>query len=438
MKINIGIENIQTFKSKLFQWLASQYDPQRPICYLDNNQHDSKLYPQNQGYECLLALDALAAIEVLKNATNNLEQLRRFANKQQGKWIFGSLSYDFKNDLERLRSKNEDYIQWALLHFFVPKTLFLLDKKGNLQIESTAGESKHLYDTISHIDGDSRPDWVHRKVALKAKLQPSTYMQNVRKIKDHIIAGDLYEMNYCQEFYAPNVKIYPFQLFPKLNRMTRAPFAAFYHWNQHFLLCGSPERFLKKEGQQLTAQPIKGTTKRGKNTEEDKKRSQTLSNSLKDRAENVMIVDLMRNDLAKICETGSIKVPELFGIYPFAQVFQMISTVEGTVKKELDWVDILAHSFPMGSMTGTPKIMSMQLIEQYEVSKRGLYSGSVGYIQPNGNFDFNVIIRSILYNAFHKYLSVMVGGAIVYDSVPEQEYEECLMKIQGILETLSN
>ena len=263
-------------------------------------------------------------------------------------------------------------------------------------------------------------------------------MQNVRKIKDHIIAGDLYEMNYCQEFYAPNVKIYPFQLFPKLNRMTRAPFAAFYHWNQHFLLCGSPERFLKKEGQQLTAQPIKGTTKRGKNTEEDKKRSQTLSNSLKDRAENVMIVDLMRNDLAKICETGSIKVPELFGIYPFAQVFQMISTVEGTVKKELDWVDILAHSFPMGSMTGTPKIMSMQLIEQYEVSKRGLYSGSVGYIQPNGNFDFNVIIRSILYNAFHKYLSVMVGGAIVYDSVPEQEYEECLMKIQGILETLSN
>ncbi|MCH2045292.1 MAG: anthranilate synthase component I family protein [Saprospiraceae bacterium] len=440
MKIQLQASDLGLFKQKILYWLNQNFDPQAPICYLDNNQHHSLLDSNPKGYECIVGVGAAQNIELLEHAPDNLGKLQEFAKANQGQWILGSLSYDLKNDIENLSSQNEDQIQWALAHFFVPQTLILLYKDSSIEIQSQVAEPTSIYEaiqkTVPFVYAESEDQSIH----LSPKVPKQNYLNTVDRIREHIIAGDLYEMNYCQEFYTKNAptSLNPFQLFERLNQTTQTPFASFYHWQQRFLLCGSPERFIKKTGQKLLAQPIKGTIKRGKTTIEDQALQKQLYESIKDRAENVMIVDLMRNDLTRICETGTIEVPELFGIYPFAQVSQMISTVTGQLKADLDWVDVIKHTFPMGSMTGAPKIMSMQLIEKYEASRRGLYSGSVGYITPDGDFDFNVIIRSLLYNSIHNYLSLMVGGAIVYDSIPELEYEECLTKIKGLLEVLQS
>ncbi|MFZ1496974.1 MAG: anthranilate synthase component I family protein [Saprospiraceae bacterium] len=275
-------------------------------------------------------------------------------------------------------------------------------------------------------------------IQIQARVPKSEYLQNVAAIQQHIIEGDLYEMNYCQEFYAEQAEITPITLFEQLNNLTQSPFAAFYKNRQQYVLCASPERFIKKIGRKIISQPIKGTMRRGSSNAEDAWLQQALANSEKDRAENVMIVDLVRNDFARSCQSGSVQVEELFGIYTFRQVHQMISTISGTLRKNVSWVTAIRNAFPMGSMTGAPKVMAMQLIEQYEASKRGLYSGAIGYITPRGNFDFNVVIRSLLYNAANRYLSFQVGGAIVYDSEPEKEYEECLLKASAIMRVLQN
>jgi para-aminobenzoate synthetase component 1 len=243
-------------------------------------------------------------------------------------------------------------------------------------------------------------------------------------------------MNFCQEFYAENAVINPLHIFNILNNKNKAPFSAYYKLNDKFVLSSSPERFLKKEGQKLISQPIKGTSKRSNNPLIDEQLRVALFNDEKNRAENVMIVDLVRNDLAKTCQFGTIKVEELFKIYTFEQVHQMISTVVGTLPEQRHFVDAIKNAFPMGSMTGAPKVMSMKLIERYEVTKRGLYSGTIGYITPQGDFDFNVVIRSILYNALRQYISVQVGGAIVYDSDAKSEYEECLIKANAMFQSL--
>jgi para-aminobenzoate synthetase component I len=213
-----------------------------------------------------------------------------------------------------------------------------------------------------------------------------------------------------------------------LNDLSRAPFAAFMRWKDRYLLSGSPERFLQKKGDILRSQPIKGTRRRGTTSAEDESIRAELAACEKDRAENVMIVDLVRNDLARNCLPGSVVVDELFGIHTFQTVHQMISTVRGTLRPDAHPMQALRDAFPMGSMTGAPKVRAMELIEHYERSRRGLYSGAVGYWTPGGDFDFNVVIRSLLYNAADRYLSYHVGGAIVYDSAGEQEYEECLLK----------
>ncbi len=244
-------------------------------------------------------------------------------------------------------------------------------------------------------------------------------------------------MNFCQEFFAENVLLDPVAVFERLNAIGKAPFATFLRWRDRYLLSASPERFLKKMGQKLITQPIKGTRRRGKTPEEDEQIWQALAASEKDRSENVMIVDLVRNDLSRNCLPGSVVVEELCGVYSFATVHQMISTVSGTLPAETHWLDALRDCFPMGSMTGAPKIMSMELIERYERTRRGLYSGAVGYFAPDGDFDFNVVIRSILYNAATRYVSAQVGGAIVYDSVPEEEYEECMVKAEAMMRALS-
>ena len=254
----------------------------------------------------------------------------------------------------------------------------------------------------------------------------------------HIERGDIYEANFCQEFFSENTKIDPLKSYLHLNEISKPPFATFLKFDKHYVLSASPERYLKKTGERIVSQPIKGTAKRLEDPSEDKKMVEKLSLDPKERSENIMITDLVRNDLSKIAEKGSVKVEELCKIYSFEQVHQMISTISCTVSADLSPVKIIKNTFPMGSMTGAPKISAMKIIEELEDAKRGLYSGAVGYFEPNGDFDFNVIIRSILYNEDLNYVSYSVGGAITVKSIPENEYEECLIKAKAMREVLES
>ena len=253
---------------------------------------------------------------------------------------------------------------------------------------------------------------------------------------EHIHIGDMYEANFCMEFYAENAAINPLEKFLKLNEISKAPFSVFFKNHKHYLLSASPERYLKKVGETIISQPIKGTSKRSSDPVEDEKSKQFLESDSKERAENIMITDLVRNDLSHTAQKGSVEVVELCKIYSFLQVHQMISTITSKLDAQYAPVDVLKTTFPMGSMTGAPKISVMKIIENLEETKRGLYSGAVGYFTPEGDFDFNVVIRSILYNQENQYVSFSVGSAITAQSVPEKEYEECLLKAKAMHEVL--
>ncbi|MCH7535945.1 MAG: anthranilate synthase component I family protein [Bacteroidetes bacterium] len=263
-------------------------------------------------------------------------------------------------------------------------------------------------------------------------------IQKVGQIKEHIQQGDIYEMNFCQEFYADNAVIDPVEVYMGLNEKSPAPFSCFYKFKEKFLISSSPERFLKKTGNKIISQPIKGTVKRGKSDVEDVVLKEILAGNAKEQSENVMIVDLVRNDLSRSARLGTVEVEELFGIYSFEQVHHMISTVSAELKDDIHLVDVIKNAFPMGSMTGAPKVSSMKLIEKYEESKRGLFSGSIGYITPSGDFDFNVVIRSILYNEANQYVSFTTGSAITINSNAEKEYEECHLKGKALRQVLNS
>jgi para-aminobenzoate synthetase component 1 len=417
------IYDFQSFKQKALLWA----DTENIVCFLDNNGYSN--YPYNS-QECLMAIGSQ---EELVTVDNSFEQLKTFYNEKKD-WLFGFLSYDLKDEVENLASNNNDHIQLPKLHFFQPKTVIQFDE-NSVNIRTIFNP----YSIFQAIQNTFIPnDFPISNIELSPRISKSEYLEIINKIKNHIIEGDIYEMNFCQEFYAENAQIHPLTIFNILNNKNKAPFSAYYKWNDKYILSSSPERFLKKNNQKLITQPIKGTSKRGQNPPQDEQLRNELFRDEKNRAENVMIVDLVRNDLAKTCEIGSVNVEELFGIYTFEQVHQMISTVVGILPKETHFIDAIKNAFPMGSMTGAPKVMSMKLIEEYEVTKRGLYSGAIGYITPDGDFDFNVVIRSILYNAINQYISVQVGGAIVYDSDAESEYEECLIKARAMFESLMN
>ena len=427
-KQTFQIKNLTKVKHQLFRW-AQTFDP---VCYLDSNTYGQDVYGT---YEGLLAVGQQNQISYNFSKTNPFELLRDF-RKKTGGWLFGYLSYDLKNKIEKLSSQNSDHIGFPEMHFFEPIYLIKIFQ-NKLEINSHKETPADLWKIIQAIPTAPLPNAPSiDPTEIKSSISKADYLKTISKIKNNLLLGDIYEMNFCQEFYIKNIDLAPAILFEKFNTISKAPFSAFYRKNDRYLLCASPERFLKKQGDQLISQPIKGTIKRGKTSKENKKLTQELFVSKKDRSENVMIVDLVRNDLSRTCVPGTVQVKELFGIYPFAQVNHLISTITGTLRPSLDFVDALKNAFPMGSMTGAPKIRSMELIEQYEESKRGLYSGTVGYITPEGDFDFNVVIRSMLYNADRQYLSFQVGGAIVNDSVPALEYEECLLKAAGIRRAL--
>ena len=295
---------------------------------------------------------------------------------------------------------------------------------------------KTAQEILSNLLKDKMPEG--GAVKIQQRISKEEYINSVHTIQEHIQAGDIYEMNFCQEFYVEDVTIDALTVFEKLNRLSKAPFSCYYKLNKKHLLCASPERYFKKASNKLISQPIKGTSKRGASTEEDEQLKLSLLNDEKERSENIMIVDLVRNDLSKVAKRGSVKVEELCGLYSFEQVHQLISTISCEIDSDVSIIDILKSTFPMGSMTGAPKIRAMQLIEQYEKTKRGLYSGAVGYISPEGDFDFNVVIRSILYNENERYISYIAGSAITSKSIPEKEYEECMTKAKAMYTVFSN
>ena len=420
------IDNPSLFKEQLLYW-AQQF---REVAFLDSNN-----YPQAySSYDCLLAVDAFTLLQT--DYDNAFEDLKQYQQTTKD-WLFGYLSYDLKNDSERLQSNNFDGLDFPDLFFFQPKKIFLL--KGN-QLET---RYLHLCDDELQEDYQDITTVVPQQstasdsVMVQARIDQKKYLEQVQKMQEYIHKGDIYEANFCMEFYAENATIQPLEKFQKLNAISQPPFAVFLKNNQQYLLSATPERYLRKEGEDLISQPIKGTAKRYEDPVADEKAKEDLASNPKERAENIMITDLVRNDLSRTAQKGSVQVEELCGIYSFMQVHQMISTITSKMDEKYSVIDVLRLTFPMGSMTGAPKISAMKIIEELEATKRGLYSGAVGYFTPEGDFDFNVVIRSILYNQKKQYLSFSVGSAITALSVPEQEYEECLLKAKAMKSVLA-
>jgi para-aminobenzoate synthetase component 1 len=393
------------------------------FCYLDNQQYS------NEGYESLLAVNVIRYID----STSAFKEIDNFLYQRKA-WSFGHLSYSLKSELLSLPHGKKDRIGFPDFFFFQPDILIIL-KKEELLIHA-----KKPNDVFAQlIAEDEFIDQEKNEINLKEGVSKEKYFSIIQQLQAHILRGDCYEINFCQEFFADNASIDPAAIFQNLLKISPTPFSAFYRLNDKYLISASPERFIKKTGNKIFSQPMKGTARRNiQDAFIDEQLKQTLYFDEKERAENVMIVDLVRNDLSKICKDGSVKVDELFGVYSFPQVHQMVSTVSGELKEGIAFSEIIKASFPMGSMTGAPKHRVMQLIEEYEPIGRGLFSGSIGYIDPDGNFDFNVVIRSILYNQATRLLSYYAGSGITFYSNVEKEWEECLLKAEAIKAVLTD
>lgn len=263
------------------------------------------------------------------------------------------------------------------------------------------------------------------------------YIKHVKALKQHIQLGDIYEINFCVEFEALNVDIDPLSVFIKLNNLALAPYAALAKLEDTYIISASPELFLKRVKDTLITKPIKGTAKRSSNEYEDENLKQQLHLSLKERTENVMIVDVSRNDLSILAQRATVVVPKLYHIESYRTVHQMVSTVLCKLKNDQSFNDIIAATFPMPSMTGAPKIRAMQLSDEYEQFKRKEYSGTLGYIDQKGDFTLSVLIRTLVYDSKTKRLSFAVGSAITHLCEPEKEYEECLLKANALLQAVN-
>lgn len=428
------LKNVDAFKKALLLW-SQQFNE---VVWLESNNYKQAY----SSFEAMLAVDAFTSIQTDYQQAFN--ELKNYQTKTKD-WIFGYLTYDLKNGIEDLSSNNFDGLRFPDMHFFQPKRLFLF--KDDIleiqylnylkdQVDSDLKAIKQIEDT-AHKEIDVKANDVP-PVKIKLRVHKDEYFDKVTSMLRHIHRGDIYEANFCQEFYAENTTINPLETYVKLNQISKPPFASFVKFHDNYVASASPERYLKKEGNTIISQPIKGTAKRSENLAEDQNLKINLGKDEKERSENIMIVDLVRNDLSKTSIKGSVKVEELCKVYTFEQVHQMISTVTSEVTDKVHPVDIIKTTFPMGSMTGAPKISAMKIIEKLEETKRGIYSGAIGYFTPDNDFDFNVVIRSILYNARKKYVSYSVGGAITAKSNPLKEYEECLVKAKAMRQVLEN
>jgi len=415
------VTDVAIFKQKALAW-AAKFDT---LCYLDSNSFND---PYGK-FDTLIAIGAKA--ELKAKAGDAFDQLSAFRNNNPG-WITGFFGYDLKNETEKLRSNNADHLEFPDLYFFAPEILISI--KGNTV--EIIGENEEIQKLVEPEGFEPSSNSPLKSINLQSRFSRQEYVETVEQIQQHIARGDIYVTNFCQEFYAEDTEIEPLSIFQNLNGISPTPFATFFKWNGNYIICASPERFLAKRGSKLISQPIKGTARRDANEAIDQSLINELRSHPKELQENVMIVDLVRNDLTHSAKPGTVKTEELYGIKTFKQVHQMVSTVVCELRDDVSAVEAVRNTFPMGSMTGAPKISAMQLIEQYERSKRGVYSGAVGYFSPDDDFDFNVVIRTLLYNSTKEYLSFHVGSAITYHANAGSEYEECLLKAKAILEVL--
>jgi para-aminobenzoate synthetase component I len=412
-----SINRFEQVKEKVLNW-ANRFST---FCLLDNHQY--QLQPHTE--ECLLAAGVKRQYKAM--AGQALRGLQEMIDASPA-WLFGHLGYDLQLETAGISSSRPDRIGFPDCFFFEPVYLIRLTQD---HISITGPDPAATWQDIQ--DAGEETAVFEKRTAIQGRYSKETYIAVLEQLKKHILRGDCYEINFCQEFYSEGTRINPLSVYRDLSQVSPNPFSALYRQEDHWLICASPERFLRREGQRILSQPIKGTARRNNsNPDLDQAGKEALQQSEKDRSENVMVVDLVRNDLSRVCEEGTVKVDELFGVYSFPQVHQMISTVSGELRKDLSFADIIHASFPMGSMTGAPKKRVMELIREYENSRRGIFSGALGYISPSGDFDFNVVIRSIMYNARNQYLSFQAGSGITWYSDPEKEWEECLLKASAI------
>lgn len=351
-------------------------------------------------------------------------------NAEREEYQFGHIGYNFKINTENVSSRYDNVDGFPDQAFFAPQILVRQTEENNIDIGYSNDDQFKLFtERIKKAKSEVPPN---DKIQLSAHLSKDNYIQKTNELLRHIQRGDIYEVNFCQAFSAQTKVFNPVNAYLKLIAFTDAPFGALYKHEDSWLICGSPERYISRSGDTVISQPIKGTRKRSTYPAVDEDLKAELKNDPKERSENVMIVDLVRNDLSRFALPGSVEVSELFGIYTFKTVHQMISTVQCKVSNETSSAEILQKTFPMGSMTGAPKRRAIELAEQYETQSRGIYSGTVGVISPDGDFDFNVVIRSITWNAKTGYLSIMAGSAITSLSDPEKEYEECMLKLDAM------
>ena len=423
--IRFSHPDIEQLKLQLLHW-SKRYST---TVVLDSNDYAH----QETDYDFILATDPFSIVQSQSHHAFKALQTHLHSHSD---WLFGYLSYDLKNQLEHLQSQNPDHLDFPELFFFQPKRLWVIkDNRLEAHYLSPYQPNDDWEQIMS--TSDQYADSIEKEISMQYRISKADYLDKTHALQQHIARGDIYEVNFCMELYAEDANIEPHTLFQELNEKAKSPFSAFVQIDDKYLISSSPERFLKRVGNRLISQPIKGTAQRHIDMVQDAAEASQLQNSEKERAENTMIVDLVRNDMSRIATKGSVEVKELCKVYPFVHVHQMISTVVAELQAETPVADAIAACFPMGSMTGAPKVRAMQLIEQYEETKRGLYSGAVGYIDPNGDFDFNVVIRSLIYRKDTEYLSLQVGSALTANSNPVKEYEECLLKAKGVIDVLS-
>ncbi len=418
--MNKDKQNFINTKIKMLNW-ANQFNI---FCLLDNNGYDF----ETPEFEFILAVGANRSYHFI--GQKDMENLQSFYDENPT-WLFGHFGY---NAMGNAYSKQTN-TSFSDGYFFEPRIILKFYKN---EIELVKGDIS-LAEIKLQIENTPIPIFEKQKNSLEItpQITKEIYLEKIEKLQQHIKRGDCYEINFCQQFFSDNILINPLEVYKKLITSSPAPFGSLYKLNENYCLCASPERFLKKSGTTLISQPIKGTSRRDVDLLKDKKNKYYLLQSKKEKSENVMVVDLVRNDMSMVCKKGSVKVKELFGIYSFPQVHQMISTIQGLVEKDATFTKLVEACYPMGSMTGAPKQRVMQLIEQYEEKPRGLFSGSIGYVTPNGDFDFNVVIRSVFYNEIKKQVALFAGSGITFYSNAAEEYDECMAKLEGMVAVLA-
>ena len=426
------IQNTEAFKQHLIHWGA-----QHQTClYLDGHKSANKQALSTIGdtpYEALIAVGVQQ--EIILEGKTAFDDLDAFQQTHKD-WLFGHLGYDLKNADEDLHSQNPDGLGFEDGYFFVPQKVMIV-YSDRLEAHYTPECYGQWPTDLSAILQMALPDKaIADPIELYPRISKPAYIQAIENIQQHIAAGDIYETNFCQEFFCDEITLDPLATFLELNQFSKAPFSAYYRHGHKYALCASPERYLQKQGNELLSEPIKGTAKRLADPIADGQQRERFVNDPKERRENIMITDLVRNDLSKVAAKGSVSVAALCVCRSYAHVHQLVSSVCCQIDKTVTPAQALRATFPMGSMTGVPKIRACTLMEQFESHKRGLYSGAIGYMTPDGDFDFNVVIRTLLYAADRRYLSLSVGGAITSASDPQMEYEECLLKGASLRQVL--